>query len=105
MGKCFYPYGYGHTANTFMTKDGIHWTPQGYHFEDFFDTKRFIAAYIDGPKNSWIGWYITLDGIKWKALNPPKGYDGDGSKIMAYWNDILFIKNSKGKVAAGIRKH
>lgn len=104
MGKCFYSCGYGRDAKTFITKDGIHWTPQGYHFKDFFDTKRFIAAYIDGPKNSWIGWHITLDGIRWKALNPPGGYEY-GSKIMAYWNDILFIKNREGKVAAGIRKH
>ncbi|WP_176013926.1 hypothetical protein [Victivallis sp. Marseille-Q1083] len=112
MGKCFYSYGYGEgdTRNTFMTKDGIHWIPQGYHFDtseyrNFFDTKRFIVAYFDYYGNSWHGWHISLDGIRWKALNPPEGYDGDGSKIMAYWNDILFIKNREGKVAAGIRKH
>lgn len=104
MGKCFYSCGYGCDAKTFMTKDGIHWTPQGYHFENFFDTKRFIAADFDSHGNSWHGWHISLDGIRWKALNPPEGYEY-GSKIMAYWNDILFIKNSKGKVAAGIRKH
>ena len=94
-------------SGTFIAKDGIHWSslevkPRiGDDRYSFLDTRRFIIARLNAR---WIGGlHVTLDGMKWKELNLPNGYEY--FELMAYWNDILFIKNSKGKVAAGIRKH